>query len=126
MIYLLFSMVGPELEEDVEAGFHAYAEWDVLARRNGRLLVAAIGNAAMVGAAFTALDYLGRDPIAIGAWTPDGAPVGAYPFDLAAFLAIAPPDLIAGEDGSVVEVPLTAWRELHRWGGWAAKQVPEG
>jgi hypothetical protein len=125
MINLLFSMVGPLLDDSMEAGFRNYAQWTVLGERNGRLLVDAIGNAAMVGGAFNALDYLGRDPIAIGAWTADCAPVDVYPFNLAAFLAVAPPDLIVGDDGEVTEVPLTAWRELHAWGGWAAKQIPE-
>lgn len=125
MINLLLSIVGPELTPEVEEGFTDYAQWCVLHARNGRLLVDAIGEAADVGTVFMALNYLGRDPKVIGAWTADGELLEAYPFDLAAFLAVAPPDLVAGDDDAIVEVPLTEWREIHRWSGWAPKQLPE-
>lgn len=121
-INLLFSMVGPQFSEELEAGFRAYAEWVVLNLRDERLLVDAIGDGADVAAAFNALDWLGRDPVVIGAWFEDGSPVPGYAFDLDAWLQVAPDVLSIGEDGEPVASRPGAWVEPHRWSGWASRQ----
>lgn len=121
-INLLLSMVGPEFTPDMEEGFTAYAEWTVLNRRNERLLVDAIGLAGNVATVFGALDGLGREPVVIGAWYEDGTPVPGYSFNLEEWLKVAP-DVIAMQGDDVILERPTEWSEVHRWDGWAPKQI---
>jgi hypothetical protein len=124
VINLLLSIVGPALEEDVAAGFARFAQWIILSERDGRMLIDAIGEEQAIGAAFSALDYLGRDPIAIAGWREDGSLVETIPFREAEWLRMAPDSFVAGDGEDFIPVRPSSWRDLHRWSGWPEKQPP--
>lgn len=123
MITFVFSMLGPTLSESQASAFRAYAQWRVVNERNGRLLVDGIGEEANLVTALGALTAMGRDPIAIGAWHEDGTPVEGYTLNETAWLAVAPDDWDMTDPENPVPVRPTAWRDIHRWAGWAEKQV---
>lgn len=114
-VNLQFSMLGPRLTEAQAGAFAGIAQWTVLHEREGRLLVDGIGSKADIDRVLAMLAAAGRDPRIIGAWYVDGAPVAAYPFDLAAWLEVAPDDA----DGTRP----TGYTEIHAWAGWASKEV---
>ena len=68
-----------------------------------------------------ALTAIGRHPQAIGGWKQNGDPLALYPLDEAAWLELAPDDLDMTDPENPVSVRPTAWREVHRWAGWAPK-----
>lgn len=123
MITFVFSMLGPTLTDQQARAFRAYAQWRVVNERNGRLLVDGIGEEANLVTALGALTAMGRDPIAIGAWHEDGTPVEGYTLNETAWLAVAPDDWDMTDPENPVPVRPTAWRDIHRWAGWAEKQV---
>lgn len=125
MMNLVFSMNGPRLTDEQAGQFSAFAQWVVLNERNGRLLVDGIGKAADVAGVMGILGQMGREPVAIGAWDPDGVPVDGYSLDVAAWLEVAPDVLDMTDPDNPLAVRPTAWSEIHRWGGWAEKQVAE-
>lgn len=123
MITFVFSMLGPQLSDEQESAFRAYAEWRVINERNGRLLVDGIGEPDNLLTALDALTQMGRYPIAIGAWDADGTPVNGYQLDEFAWLAVAPDDFDMTDPDNPVPVRPTAWRDIHRWAGWGEKQA---
>ena len=123
MITFVFSMLGPLLTDEQASAFSAYAQWHVVNERNGRLLVDGIGEQEHLLTAVQALQAMGRDPIAIGAWHEDGTPVAGYPLNEATWLDVAPDDWDASDPEHPIPVRPTAWRDIHRWAGWAEKQV---
>lgn len=123
MITFVFSMLGPTLTDQQASAFRAYAQWRVANERGGRLLVDGIGEEANLLTAMQALQAMGRDPIAIGAWHEDGTPVEGYPLDVQAWLAVAPDDWDMTDPENPVAVRPTTWRDIHRWAGWGEKQV---
>lgn len=123
MITFVFSMDGPMLTEEQASAFRQYAEWRVIHERQGRLLVDGIGEAEDLLTALQALTAMGRAPVAIGAWHEDGTPVPGYALNEAAWLDVAPDDYDTSDPEHPVAVRPTAWRDIHRWAGWAEKQV---
>ena len=123
MITFVFSMLGPQLSEDQESAFSAYAQWRVVNERNGRLLVDGIGEADNLLTALDALTQMGREPVAIGAWHEDGSPVDGYPLNEQAWLDVAPDDFDMADPENPVAMRPTAWRDIHQWAGWGEKQV---
>lgn len=122
MISLIFSMNGPRLTEEQASGFSAFAQWVVLHERNGRLLVDGIGEQANVEAVMSMLTQAGRQPTIIGAWNEDGTPVDGYALNEAEWLAVAPDEFDAIDPENPIPVRPTAFRGIHGWAGWAAKQ----
>lgn len=114
MITLLFSMLGPRLDDGQSDQFAAFAQWVVLNERDGRLLVDGIGAQADITRAISALIAMGRAPKIIGAWQPDGTSVEGFAVDHAAWIEVAP-DI--AEDTRP-----TGFSEIHRWAGWEPKQ----
>lgn len=123
MITFVFSMLGPQLSEEQEGAFAAYAQWRVVNERNGRLLVDGIGEADNLLTALDALTQMGRYPIAIGAWNEDGSPVDGYPLDELAWLAVAPDEWDETDPDNPVAIRPTCWRDIHRWSGWGEKRM---
>lgn len=121
MINLVFSMNGPRLTDEQASSFSAFAQWVVLNERNGRLLVDGIGQAEDVAGVMAMLGQLGRAPVAIGAWHQDGAAVDGFALNESAWLDVAPDEIDNSDPDSPVAVRPTAFREIHRWGGWAPK-----
>lgn len=118
-VNLLFSMLGPRLTDDQAGAFAGMAQWTVLNERDGRLLVDGIGDKPNIDLVLAMLAQFGRDPRIIGAWYPDGARVAAYPFDLAAWLEVAPDEHDA--EGNAIRP--VEFREIHDWAGWALKEL---
>ena len=118
MINLVFSMDGPLLTDEQASQFSAFAQWVVLNERNGRLLVDGIGKTEDVGGVIGILTQLGRAPVAIGAWHMDGTPVAEYPLIVAEWLDVAPDEIDNTDPENPVTVRPTAFRNIHRWGGW--------
>lgn len=123
MINLLFSMNGPRLTEAQASVFSAFGQWVVLNEREGRLLVDAVGEYPDIGDAMASLTAYGRNPTPIGGWKRNGEPLAYYPLDLDAWLAVAPDDVDASDPVTPVLTRPSVFREIHRWAGWAAKQV---
>ena len=123
MINLIFSMNGPRLTDEQAGSFAAFAQWVVLNERNGRLLVDGIGKAEDVAGVMAMLGKLGREPRAIGAWNMDGTAVEGYPLIVAEWIEAAPDWIDATDPENPVAVRPTEFREIHQWGGWAAKEV---
>lgn len=111
------------LTEEQASAFRQYAEWRVVNERDGRLLVDGISEESHLLPALQALTAMGRDPVPIGAWHEDGRPVDGYPLNEAAWLAVAPDDWDVTDPEHPVPVRPTAWRDIHRWAGWAEKQA---
>lgn len=114
MITLLFSMLGPRLDDAQADQFSAFAQWVVLNERAGRILVDGLGEQTDITRAIGALTAMGRDPKIIGAWQPDGTRVDGIALDPAAWIEVAP-DI--AEDTRP-----TGCSEIHRWAGWEPKQ----
>lgn len=122
MITLIFSMLGPRLDDAQADQFSAFAQWVVLNERAGRLLVEGIGEQADIGRAIGALTAMGRDPRVIGAWHQSGARVDGFEIDHAAWCAVAP-DLVDRTDPeNPVYYRPVEFSEVHRWAGWEPKQ----
>lgn len=122
MITLIFSMLGPRLDDPQATQLAAFAQWVVLNEREGRILVDGIGEQADIGRAIGALTAMGRAPRIIGAWNQDGTRVEGIALDHDAWVEVAP-DLV---DRTDPENPITsrplAFAEIHRWAGWGSKQ----
>lgn len=103
--------------------FAAFAQWVVLNERDGRLLVDGIGSKADINVVLGMLQQIGREPKVIGAWHPDGGRVAAYPFDLAAWLEVAPDELDTTDPENPVANRPDSFSEIHAWAGWAPKQI---
>ena len=108
-INLLFSILGPVLNEAESAFFQRFGQWVVLNERNGRLLVDGVGDESAIDSALAVLDAFGRAPRVIGGWRMDGSPLESHPLNETAYLDVGPEDAIAFED-------------RHRWAGWEPKQ----
>lgn len=122
MITLIFSMLGPRLDDAQADQFSAFAQWVVLNEREGRILVDGIGAQADITRALSALTAMGRDPRVIGAWHEDGSRVEGFDIDHAAWCAVAP-DLVDRTDPeNPVYYRPTQFSETHRWAGWGRKQ----
>lgn len=122
MITLLFSMLGPRLDDSQADQFSAFAQWVVLNEREGRILVDGIGEQADIGRAIGALTAMGRAPRVIGAWNLDGTRVEGFDIDHAAWCAVAP-DLVDRTDPeNPVYYRPVAFEETHRWAGCGPKQ----
>lgn len=117
-VNLLFTMLGPRLTDEQAGAFAGMARWTVLHERDGRLLVDGIGAKTDIDVVLAMLAQFGRDPRIIGAWYPDGGRVAAFPFDLAAWLEVAPDEL----DAEGVPHRPVAFAEIHGWAGWAPKE----
>lgn len=122
MITLIFSMLGPRLDDAQADQFSAFAQWVVLNERDGRILVDGIGDQADITRAIGALHAMGRDPIVIGAWDQSGARVPGYEINHGAWCDVAP-DIVdnTDPDNPVASRPV-AFAEVHRWEGWGDKQ----
>lgn len=124
-INLIFSMIGPALDDSTKEVFSRVAQWTVLNERNGWILVDAIGNQESVSAAFAALDYMGRDPTEIGMWNEAGEIVPGHPLNKKAWLDVAPDEIVGYEEVDGELSPIfarpTEWKDIHRWAGWAEK-----
>ena len=122
MITILFSMLGPRLDESQADQFSAFAQWVVLNERDGRLLVDGIGEQTDITRAIGALTAMGRAPRIIGAWNQDGTRVEGIALDHDAWVEVAP-DLVDRTDPeNPVYYRPVAFEETHRWAGWGSKQ----
>lgn len=125
-INLLFSMAGPYLTDGETAAFAQVGQWVVLNERNNRLFVDAVGDESATEWAIATLTQMGRTPAIIGGWHVNGSPVDGLPLDEAAWLDVAP-DVWdrTNPENPVVTRPL-AFDDVHRWDGWADKEVTGG
>lgn len=121
MITLIFSMLGPRLDDSQADQFSAFAQWVVLNERDGRLLVDGIGEQADIGRAIGALTAMGRYPRVIGAWHEDGSRVEGFDIDHAAWIEVAPDLVDNAEPENPVYYRPGAFEEIHRWAGWGRK-----
>lgn len=122
MITLIFSMLGPRLDDAQTDQFSAFAQWVVLNERDGRLLVDGIGDQSDIARVLGALTAMGRDPRVIGAWYEDGSRVEGIALDHDAWVEVAP-DLVDRTDPeNPVYYRPTEFSEIHRWAGWESKQ----
>jgi hypothetical protein len=89
------------------------ASWVLLNTRNGRFFVDIIGRTTQLQNIEDKLIELGRDPIRIGVFDHEGTQIGNT--NPAAWLAVAR-DVTPG-------VRPTQYIDIHRWAGWAPKNV---
>lgn len=95
----------------------------VLNKREGRLLVDAVGEYNDIGDAMRALTAAGRNPTPIGGWKRNGEPLAYYPLNLTQWLAVAPDVWDMTDPDNPVPMRPTAFIEGHRWAGWGEKQI---
>ena len=122
MITLIFSMLGPRLDDTQASQFSAFAQWVVLNERDGRMLVDGIGAQADITRVLGALTAMGRDPRIVGAWHPSGARVDGFDIDHAAWCAVAADLIDTTDPENLVYTRPVAFAEVHRWAGWGDKQ----
>lgn len=119
MINLLFSIAGPRLTDEQSNAFAAFGQWTVLNERVGRLFVDGIGEYQAIDNALAALTAMGRQPVTIGGWRQSGEPLARYPFNLDAYLAVAPDAYDTTDPENPVPVRPTSYTQSHAWAGWS-------
>ena len=96
--------------------------WVLLNTRLGRFFVDVIGPKTRLLNIEDKLTELGRDPIRIGVFDADGVLVG--PQNGAEWLKVAQDVLTYDAQGNLISTTRpVAFRDTHRWAGWAPKAI---
>ena len=120
---VLFSILaGPLSDSEKDQLARVECSWVHLNTRLGRFFVDIIGPKNRLLNIEAKLVELGRDPIRIGVFDADGVLVG--PRNNAEWLKVAQDVLTYDAQGNLVSTDRpVAFRDTHRWAGWAPKVV---
>jgi hypothetical protein len=120
---VLFSIAaGPLSAVEQDALAKVQCSWVFLNARLGRFFIDIIGPKTRLQNIQDKLIELGRAPIVIGIFTSDGVLVGQA--NQAEWLKVARDVVTYNPDGSVASTARpTAYVDIHRWAGWADKQI---
>lgn len=119
MISTLFIIDSVVFNEEQSALFKTLtANWYVINNKNGRQLVDAIIQEDKFEEAQTALTEW--NPSVVGKWNKDGSIIELN--DTTEYVSLLPPIITIDENENVIETPRTEAINVHKFGGWGARQ----